>query len=724
MSVACWEAAVIHFVHYFSVLLLKNDSHCITSNPLFISSHLICLLLKFTLLNTLPLNANSFQMQRLGCIPSPLSSWMVGHCLMNRAAQCKITHHPRLFYQRIQCIFEHHFSCISSMQILPTHLQTRYSSSIIFYGWTIAPTNIDTHIRYYVAQTIDNDKYDDSGLISDSEFDSDTHDRYRTLDDDQFDSLRVNLYQNSSDPILKAINKANSVQEVFDIIERCGEQLTAEQSSQAIVTLWDLQKMYGKYGHNCSSVSSAHIKVFLEKILNHPIFKKIVVHLENACEDLNDTAISSMLLYLGRVGLRYDAPLIQKLLILCVKRFETFSLTALSKLTVYLRAQGIRAYFIQSKILPIMAERVKNCLTSDELYMITICLYSTKRLISEPLLSDYRQLVEKNLDEGLFETYDPKIILKVLKFLRYTEWSTKHSHLCRRLMLSIADKVHLLSVQQVMDLSDYFQNYLEPREIFHKIQQYSLSLIDESESSFRRPDLLFLAPYSSLKMRGYFEALVAEQLDDKDLVDYIEAIFKTLRCIKTSNIKLCNAFWVRSFNAVEKEIKETSVTYLGFEDIARRKIYQRYMYFNNNLGGTYRNFHLERRMLSVLLEDLRNQSGLLPHRIANMSAFIISYNSKREIPKDIVEKLLRCSPQFSILDTLILSRGIQITLAFNRNNTQRTLMEQVTAICRMLDSCAEEHLKVSLMAVLLTVYITEYITESFQKKSFNKQYDT
>lgn len=579
------------------------------------------------------------------------------------------------------------------MQLLPASPQTRYSCSFTFYGWSALPKNIETQIRYYVVETIDNDKFDDSGINSDSEFDIDGLDKSRILDKDQFDSLRVNLYQNSSDPVLKELNQASSVQEVFDTIKRCGEQLTAEQSSQAIVTLWDLQKMYGRYGFECSSVSNSQIYLFLEKILNHPVFEKIVIHLENVCEDLDDNAISSTLLYLDRLGLRNDAPLIQKLLMLCLKRYENFSLIALSKLAVYLRAQGFKAYFFQSKILPIMAEQVKNCSSLDELHLITICLYSTKRIISEPLLNDYSQLVKKNLEEGLFEMCNPKIILKVLKFLGYSVWSAKHHLLCRRLMLCIADKVHSLNVQQVMELSYYFQNYLEPREVFHKIQQHSLSLIDESEGSFGKPDLLFLAQYSSQKMRGYFESLIAELLVNKDFLDYIEVIFKTLRHIKTSNVKLCNAFWITALNAVEEEISQTSSTYLGFEDVMLRKVYHRYMYFNNNLGGTYRNFHLEKNMLSMLVEILRQQSGLLPQKIANMSAFIISYSTKSEIPKDIVEKLLQCGPQYSIFDTLILSRGIEINLALNRNNTKRTLMEQITALCRMLDSCTEEHLK-------------------------------
>lgn len=203
-----------------------------------------------------------------------------------------------------------------------------------------------------------------------------------------------------------------------------------------------------------------------------------------------------------------------------------------------------------------------------------------------------------------------------------------------------------------------------------------------------------LAPFLPLQTKHYLEVLIAEQLEQKDLYEYIMVLFKALRHIKTSNSKLCDAFWMKSLKSVEEESRNSTPSFLGIHEMGWRKVYQRYMYFNNNLGGTYRNYVLEKTMTHLLLEDLETCMGHLPNKVANMASFIISYSSREGIPEDVYDKVILCGPQFSIFDSLIISRGIQISLALNRKNVQRKLMQQITAISRLLDAKTEEFLKV------------------------------
>ncbi|KAK8751137.1 hypothetical protein OTU49_013169, partial [Cherax quadricarinatus] len=610
-------------------------------------------------------------MQRVRISLPWFSPWMLGQNLINPESHCWMAYLPRLHYQQLHCIHQHYFSSIRFLHILPaTHL-LRFPKTFLLHGHVVPP-KIRSHTRS-LSHTSDDD--DDSGIVSDSEFDVKSFDRGRVLNNEKLKCLRVNLYPNSSDPVLKEINEASSVQEVFDVVEKGREYLTAEQSSQAIVTLWDLQKIYGKYGMHCSSVTNSQLNYFIEKIVNHSSFKKLLVSLENVCEDLSNTGISCMLLYLSKLGLRTDTTLMEKLSVLCLERLDGFSLNALSRLTVYLRDQGIKAYFMQSKILPLMADKLKNFSTLDELHLITICFYNTRRLITAPLIDEYRKMIEKHLEEGFFEANQPKVILKIVSLLNYMEWSPKYRLLCHRILLHTIDKVHLLSVAQVMDLTIYFQNFFEPRELFIKIHHYSLSQFEISKDT-SDPELLCLAPLSSTRTKKYFEELVAEHLDNSDLHDYIGIIFRVLRYFKISDKRICNDFWINSLNAVEKEIENASSSYLGLKELLRRKVYRRYMYFNNNLGGTYRNFHLENIMSSLLLKDVRSQTGLIPSKLASMVSFLIAYNKSKGLPEDVVGKILECGPQFSISDTLNLSRGIQIALALNPKTTQRRVIEQ------------------------------------------------
>lgn len=556
------------------------------------------------------------------------------------------------------------------------------------------------HKRYY---GIDTDVDSDDDIMSDSEFENGVFFRRKVQEKDNLEPLRVNLYPGSNDDVIKKINEASSVQEVFDQIERCGDHPSAEHLSQAIVTLWDLQKVYGRYGYDCFMITKSEIHQFLEKILNHPMFEKISVGLEAVCEDLNNSALSSMLLYLSKLGVSNQSPVMQKLTLVCMARMDGFNLTALSRLSVYLRDQGIKAFFLQSKLLPLIASKLNDCLEADEFHMMSICFNSTKRLITRPLLEKYLLLVQKKLNEGFFETCDPRITLKVIKLLDYPEFSSRHK-LLQPLMLCLGENFHSLSVVQVMDLSNYFHSSREPLDIFHKICQYTINMISEAKISGGRPDILCLAPFTSLKMRSYFERLIVEQLEEKDFHEYVMVIFKALRYFKTSNTKLCDAFWIKSMKSVEEELKNIPHHFLGMKELTRRKVYQRYMYFNNNLGGTYRNFALERTMSAVLMKDLET-CGFLPNKVASMAAFIIGYSSKEGIPDSVYEKVIRCGPQFSIYDTMSISRGMQIALALNRKNPQRKLMQQITTISRMLDARTEEFLKVCIFPLFMHVLL-------------------
>ncbi|KAK4328674.1 hypothetical protein Pmani_000921 [Petrolisthes manimaculis] len=382
------------------------------------------------------------------------------------------------------------------------------ASSVSFRKWKI-------QWRLYSVGT--SSDLEDDDYMSDSDFNVNSNGQPKILNKDQFNQLRVILYPSSSDPIIKAMNEANSVQEVFDIVERCGDQLTAEQASQAVVTLWDLQKVYGRFGFDRDNIHGSMLIEFLEKIVSHPVFKKLITSLDRLCENLDSTAVSS--------------------------------------------------------------------------------------------------------------------------------------------------------------------------------------------------------PYTSPKLKNYFEGMVAEHLDRKDLHDYIVILFKTLRYIKTSNFRLCNAFWLKSMKAVELEIKKQPIHFLGLKDMMRRNLYHRYMYFNNNLGGSYRNYPFENTMSKLLLKDIRMATGLVPSKLAYMTSFLLSYSPKEGLPEDVIERVLLCGPQFSIFDSLVLSRGIQISLALN-SFLKRRKMQQITALCRMLDSSCEQHLKTVNSLVDMTHILRAYVSRGGSPRAF------
>lgn len=62
------------------------------------------------------------------------------------------------------------------------------------------------------------------------------------------DALRQKLYPKTTDPLLLSLVEANSVQEIYSILDKV--DLNEEHVSQAIVSLWDLQKFLHHFPPN------------------------------------------------------------------------------------------------------------------------------------------------------------------------------------------------------------------------------------------------------------------------------------------------------------------------------------------------------------------------------------------------------------------------------------------------------------------------------------------
>ena len=517
-----------------------------------------------------------------------------------------------------------------------------------------------------------------------------------SLSKDQFDILRVILYPDSSDQVVQQLSQAASVQGVFSIVEGNLSCLTAEQISQAVVTLWDLQKVYGLYGGDFPYLKSLEHSSFIDNIVKHQTFHNLLSRLETVAEALDDNGLSCLLLYLFRLGVSEKLPVMQKLLVLCAKRIDNFSYSALSRISVYLRNQGLRGYYLQSKIVNNVASKFKTISTPEDLKLVTICLNSSSRFLSHSLFREYETLLQTFLREGKLESCEPRMILKILRFLTQKDWAWKPVDLQRQMLILMDEKVHTLRGVEVMALSHYFQDIMEPREVLYKILERVNKLIQSTKSPSRKVNLLLcLAPFSSFENRSDFEELIVENLDDENFSDLIPVIFKCLRSIKTTNFTLCNAFWGKAYSVIQEEMRNVENRFLGIEELMHRKVYQNYMYFNNNLGGTYRNYALERSICEAFVSNLRGQSGLLPHKTARMVSFLLGYSKREGIPRDILEKVLSNASQYSLQDIVLMSRGIQISLALQHSNVRRAYTEQMTSICHILNSCTEKQLKVS-----------------------------
>jgi hypothetical protein len=134
------------------------------------------------------------------------------------------------------------------------------------------------------------------------------------------------------------------------------------------------------------------------------------------------------------------------------------------------------------------------------------------------------------------------------------------------------------------------------------------------------------------------------------------------------------------------------------------------MHFNNNLGGTYRHYELERQMIRWLWHEVENGTvGVLPSKFARVTSFILAYGNIGErrsvisesVLTQIICKVMDMWPQFSKVDCMYISRGLQIgsILGSQRKGMSSRFIDVFTKIDAAMNSCAEQHLKEDVLSL-------------------------
>lgn len=123
---------------------------------------------------------------------------------------------------------------------------------------------------------------------------------------------------------------------------------------------------------------------------------------------------------------------------------------------------------------------------------------------------------------------------------------------------------------------------------------------------------------------------------------------------------MCNDYWSKVTREIISQPSQQ-------ENYMLAKHCHRYMHFNNNLNGTYRHIPFEKAVVKLLIDDLdKGITSLLPSRFTKTASFILAYGhtprDKYIFPEFIVGKIEAMQEQFTIFDSLQLTRGIQIAL--------------------------------------------------------------
>jgi hypothetical protein len=208
--------------------------------------------------------------------------------------------------------------------------------------------------------------HDGSGSESDSELEGTSEEVIDLYNESETFSFRHVLYPNSEHPLMKQLNLSTSVQDVFNFIREYECELDGQLVSQAVIVLWDLQKIFYKVNildlyqnQVINSLLNPYdiLKNYINEVCGHDDFKMLLQLVDQQTGDMSVDALTATVLYLNKMGVGVDHPVMQKLINRCECMVEScgqrFPLTALSRFTVAIHSRrGLWPVLISKTTLP------------------------------------------------------------------------------------------------------------------------------------------------------------------------------------------------------------------------------------------------------------------------------------------------------------------------------------------------------------------------------------
>jgi hypothetical protein len=153
------------------------------------------------------------------------------------------------------------------------------------------------------------------------------------------------------------------------------------------------------------------------------------------------------------------------------------------------------------------------------------------------------------------------------------------------------------------------------------------------------------------------------------------------------------------------------------------------MHFNNNLGGTYRHYEMERLMIQWLWYEVENgTAGVIPSKFARVAAFMLAYGNigqgrsvvSESTATQLVSRMLGMAPQFSKMDCMYVSRGLQVgaSLGSHRKGISSRFVDVFRSIDMAMNSRAELHLQEDALSLVdINTVMKAYISRGGQTET-------
>ncbi|XP_052837250.1 FAST kinase domain-containing protein 1, mitochondrial isoform X1 [Drosophila gunungcola] len=486
----------------------------------------------------------------------------------------------------------------------------------------------------------------------------------------------------NQDAVLNRLKEAKTTDQLLELL-KSSDNLQGAHVAEGISQLWQ----------SYQGMDQLEKEALTERVLKEalPMLGPHIGQLE-----VND--LSRCYLYLRKMHISNSEPAVEAVLMRALELIEgqvhgeTIPLTALSRLSVGINLE--RDFFtplVCINFVPHLDKHICQCHSEEQVRLLSTCLFQLHFLIDDELLSRFKERISELLQSGVLSSKTPKALLKVLHMLNIPLWSQHHTQLIREVMLALRPCVHQMESADLKSICRAFLHHQEPAALREPLKEATEKLLqEESTADALSCAVPFATPLQRDKCAQLFRTLLYSE-DAWLLPNASGHFFSVLRALKISDLGVCNTYWsgvIRELESCQEE--QTHLRFL--------RHCQRYMNFNNNLGGTYRHFELERKLSRMCMKAVEEDiAGRLPTKFARLAAFVLAYGQTplawKKFPNILLSKMLAMAPQFAIQDCFLLSRGMQIAceLRFRQHLPSLAAM-QLSTMDSILIDCAERHL--------------------------------
>ncbi|KAF2905968.1 hypothetical protein ILUMI_00199 [Ignelater luminosus] len=504
----------------------------------------------------------------------------------------------------------------------------------------------------------------------------------------QHQPVRNILYPDSKDPYIVKLNECVSIQEVLNFINENSSEMQHQHIIQAILVLWDLQKMFINAHQINNSFNAVTIKDHLLQLTDHSEFHKLLELVQERYKELDVELLSCALLYLNKIGIDTQHEVLQLLISQLRKALKTdISLSALSRFIVTVsNDHNLAIYFLLQDSIPFIVEALGKCESAENLKLITICLNHLHYIVGTNLLQQYQDKVIELMEKDVLTSKHSRVILKILTFLSHSRWSDKNTILMSKLMMLLKNNLHTLNVYDFFIVYEIMYKNHEPGDLLTEMQRCAsrlLLLLDEDQnlaSEIKLKLLSSLVCFSSPKQRPEYEKTLSTYIKDSHSLTSLFDLLRILTFVKPDS-KLCDEFWDNVLETVDSQ-----KIYRDSDNLL--KLSQRYINFSNDLN--YRHKRFEESMLNWLKKEMDSGTfTLIPSKCAIASTFIFSCESDKFVIDSIMKRITDNWEQLNHADCLHISKGLR-----NIETMRKSLMSgnQFNLINVALDRAINEKL--------------------------------